>query len=242
MVLPITIPATGIRAIPVKGMVRVASTIPMTGTTPHAIASAAHGHDRGASTRRAVVNTATVNIAATASSDHQIEATTAVMMSPARPSCRMARRPARAAAPARPIRATRLAVTVTASRMTRQTATGRPGVMSTRSHELGEAVAPSATAPERGYVVRLRWRDVGAGRGMCAVVRLRWRDAGYRAGNRSGAPFDFRYAGRSGRLDPLRPVIDGPCHRGSRAPARRPESRHPDGWLTRPGRTRPIRT
>ena len=103
----------------------------MTGTTPQAIDAAAQCHDRGAPTRRAVVTAAVVNMTPTASSDNQIERTTAVMTSATRPSCTMARAPAMAASRSRSMRPRRLATTVTASSTTRAMATGQPGEMST---------------------------------------------------------------------------------------------------------------
>src|SRR3954466_8122139 len=126
-----TMPATGMTAMPVSGTEPVASTIATTGTTPHAIAAAAHGHVWGAPTRREVVATAMPNMTSTATNESQSEPTTAVRTSATTESCATARAPASTDWPPRSRPPTRLATTVTTMRMTRHTETGQPGETST---------------------------------------------------------------------------------------------------------------
>ena len=59
IVLPARMPTTGTSAMPVGGTVRVSRMMSTTGSRPASIASVAHGHALGASTRRTVVTTAT---------------------------------------------------------------------------------------------------------------------------------------------------------------------------------------
>ena len=155
IVLPMTMPATGMTAIPVSGTDPVASTMATTGTTPHAIAAAAQGHVRGAPTRLEVVATAVANIAPTARNDHHNEPTTAVMTSATSDSCTTARAPAIADCRSRPMPLTRLATTVTASRMARQRYTGQPGETS-HGPTLGHGPPPAAD--RRFLVCRVLWQ------------------------------------------------------------------------------------
>lgn len=62
MVLPMMMPAIGMIAAPVKGEAPDRKIMASTGSTPAAMASAAHGHVSGAFTRVVVVRTATANI------------------------------------------------------------------------------------------------------------------------------------------------------------------------------------
>ncbi len=75
------IPAIGMIAMPCHGIAPVANTTTSTGTTPAAIASAAHGQARSASTRRPVVSTPIENITATSSQDSARLPTTALISS-----------------------------------------------------------------------------------------------------------------------------------------------------------------
>jgi len=100
---------------------------------PASMASVAHGHALGASTRRTVVTTAMTNMKASSSSDSTSDLMTAAMTSAAMLSWTIARAAANSVEPGLGSRPTRYIVTVRVSSSTTARATGRPGSIVTRT-------------------------------------------------------------------------------------------------------------